>query len=83
LNNYNTVEEDGVAQAFRQTAAMSGALQLGVIGMIITTAAGAVDVTVGMTGTAAFAVCGFFELLRWFKRVSASKDVARETRATV
>jgi hypothetical protein len=72
LNDYNeTVEEDGVVQAFRQTAAISGALQFGAIGMIITTAAGVVDVAVGMTGTAAFAACGSFELLRGFKRVSS------------
>lgn len=38
--------------------------------MIIEAASGAIDVAVGMTGTAAFAACGFFVMLRGSKRVS-------------
>jgi hypothetical protein len=71
LNDCNeTVEGHDVIQAFRRTAAMSGALQLGAIGMIIVAATRVIDVAVGMTGTAAFAACGFFVMLRGSKRVS-------------
>jgi hypothetical protein len=71
LNDYNeTVDDDDVIQAFRRTVALSGAAQLGAIVMIIVAATGAIDVAVGMTGTAAFAACGFFVMSRGSKCVS-------------
>jgi hypothetical protein len=71
LNDYNaTMEEDNIIQAFRRTAALSGAIQLGTIGMIIAVATGAIDVVLGMAGTAAFAASGFLVMSHGSKRVS-------------
>ena len=71
LKDYNaTMEEDKIIQAFQRRASLSGAVQLGTIGMVIAVAAGVIDVVQGMAYTTAFASSGFLVMSHGIKRVS-------------